>query len=126
MTITEKKPLFIQIPGEITPNELPISASAVGYDFVQGNYLIYATGSDSWVTAPPNTAGIQEYWQSNVSNQIFTTGSIAVTGSITGSNLILTAPASRIIAPNGALVISSSAGTFITGSLIVSGARSDL
>ena len=126
MTITEKKPLFIQIPGEIIPNELPVSASAVGYDFVQGNYLIYATGSDSWVTAPPNTAGIQEYWQSDAPDHIFATGSIAVTGSITGSNLILTAPASRILAPNGALVISSSAGTFITGSLIVSGTRSDI
>jgi hypothetical protein len=125
MTITEKKPLLIRIPGEITPNELPITASAVGYDFVEGNYLIYATGSDSWVTAPPNTAGIQEYWQSDINNQIFTTGSIAVTGSMTGSNLILTAPASRILTPNGALVISSSAGTFITGSLIVSGTRSD-
>ena len=121
-----EKPLLIRIPGEITPNELPVSASAVGYDFIQGNYLIYATGSDSWVTAPPNTAGIQEYWQSDAPDHIFTTGSIAVTGSITGSNLILTAPASRILAPNGALVISSSAGTFITGSLIVSGARSDL
>ena len=80
MTITEKKPLLIRIPGEITPNELPVSASAVGYDFIQGNYLIYATGSDSWVTAPPNTAGIQEYWQSTDNNNIFTTGSIAVTG----------------------------------------------
>jgi hypothetical protein len=126
MTITEKKPLLIRIPGEITPNELPVSASAVGYDFVEGNYLIYATGSDSWVTAPPNTAGIQEYWQSDAPGHIFATGSIAVTGSMTGSNLILTAPASRILAPNGALVISSSAGTFITGSLIVSGTRSDL
>lgn len=126
MTITEKKPLLIRIPGEITPNELPVSASAVGYDFVQGNYLVYATGSDSWVTAPPNTAGIQEYWQSDAPGHIFATGSIAVTGSITGSNLVLDAPASRILAPNGALVISSSAGTFITGSLVVSGTRSDL
>lgn len=55
--ITEKKPLVIQIPGERTPNELPVSASAVGYDFVQGNYIFYATGSDSWVTAPPNGGG---------------------------------------------------------------------
>lgn len=266
MTITEKKPLLIQIPGERTPNELPMTASAVGYDFVQGNYLIYSTGSDSWVTAPPNGAatvvttslfrlqlldyeavsspvstivgqvifpaneftgsltlrgvvssdnalatgsvqlynvtsgayvdiggpGIKHlsvtgtvqtviqsvnlisasnfnsssqavydlivsssngytsffggfelrpegsfsgggstvvgtnYWQSTVNNNIFTTGSIAVTGSITGSNLILNAPASRILAPNGALVISSSAGTFITGSLVVSGTRSPI
>lgn len=28
MSITEKKPLVIQIPGERTPNELPVSASA--------------------------------------------------------------------------------------------------
>jgi len=55
--ITEKKPLVIQIPGERTPNELPVSASAVGYDFVQGNYIFYSTGSDSWITAPPNGGG---------------------------------------------------------------------
>ena len=36
---------------------MPVSASAVGYDFVQGNYIYYATGSDSWVTAPPNGGG---------------------------------------------------------------------
>ena len=56
MSITEKKPLVIQIPGERTPNELPVSASAVGYDFVQGNYIFYSTGSDSWVTAPSNVS----------------------------------------------------------------------
>lgn len=117
MTITEKKPLLIRIPGEITPNELPISASAVGYDFIQGNYITYATGSDSWVTAPPNTAGIKEYWQSDSAGHIYTTGSVFVYETITGSNLILDDPASRILAPNGALVISSSAGTFITGSV---------
>jgi hypothetical protein len=85
MTITEKKPLLIRIPGEITPNELPISASAVGYDFVEGNYLVYATGSDSWVTAPPNTAGIQEYWQSDINNEIFTTGSVTISGNVNHS-----------------------------------------
>lgn len=85
MTITEKKPLLIRIPGEITPNELPVSASAVGYDFVQGNYLIYATGSDSWVTAPPNTAGIKEYWQSDINNEIFTTGSVTISGNVNHS-----------------------------------------
>ena len=123
MAITEKKPLIIRIPGEITPNELPVTASAVGYDFVQGNYLIYATGSDSWVTAPEMKP---IYWQSDAPGNIFTTGSIYVSGSITGSNLVLYDPSSRILAPNGALVISSSGGTFITGSLVVSGTRSSL
>lgn len=123
MTITEKKPLLIQIPGERNPNELPMTASAVGYDFVQGNYITYATGSDSWETAPEMKP---IYWQSDSSGHIYTTGSIFVYETITGSNLVLDDPASRILAPNGALVISSSAGTFITGSLIVSGARSDL
>lgn len=85
MTITEKKPLLIRIPGEITPNELPISASAVGYDFIQGNYITYATGSDSWVTAPPNTAGIKEYWQSDINNEIFTTGSVTISGNVNHS-----------------------------------------
>lgn len=122
MTITEKKPLIIQIPGERSPNELPMTASAVGYDFVQGNYIYYATGSDSWETAPEMKP---IYWQSDAPGNIFTTGSIFVSGSITGSNLVLDDPASRILSPNGALVISSSAGTFITGSLIVSGTRSD-
>ena len=80
--ITEKKPLLIRIPGEITPNELPITASAVGYDFVEGNYIIYATGSDNWVTAPPNTAGISQYWQSDAPGNIFTTGSVMISGNL--------------------------------------------
>jgi hypothetical protein len=125
MTITEKKPLIIQIPGEITPNELPVSASAVGYDFIQGNYLIYATGSDSWVTAPPNTAGIQEYWQSTVNNNIFTTGSINGSSTITattgfsGSLTKLTDGSDYLIAgtniqlstgSNGAITIAATGG----------------
>ena len=69
MSITEKKPLVIQIPGERTPNELPVSASAVGYDFVQGNYIFYSTGSDSWVTAPPNT-GANPYYPTDA-NDVF-------------------------------------------------------
>ena len=83
MTITEKKPLLIRIPGEITPNELPISASAVGYDFIQGNYITYATGSDSWVTAPPNSG--PQYWQSDINNEIFTTGSVTISGNVNHS-----------------------------------------
>lgn len=88
---TEKKPLLIQIPGEITPNVLPVSASAVGYDFVQGNYIYYATGSDSWVTAPPNGGGgsSPEYWFSTGSNETYTTGSVLIRGGISNSrNLI--------------------------------------
>ena len=114
MTITEKKPLLIRIPGEITPNELPVSASAVGYDFIQGNYLIYATGSDSWVTAPPNTAGIQEYWQSTVNNNIFTTGSIAVSGSV-----ILGDAASDVVYISGSVTASN--GLLVNGNLNVNG-----
>jgi len=122
MAITEKKPLLIQIPGERTPNELPITASAVGYDFVQGNYIYYATGSDSWETAPEMNP---IYWQSDAPGNIFTTGSIYASGSITGSNLVLTSTSARILAPNDGLTISASNGIFITGSLIVSGTRSD-
>jgi len=114
MTITEKKPLLIRIPGEITPNELPITASAVGYDFVEGNYLIYATGSDSWVTAPPNTAGIQEYWQSDINNQIFTTGSIVVSGSV-----ILGDAASDVVYISGSVTASN--GLLVNGNLKVNG-----
>ncbi len=68
MTITEKKPLIIQIPGERSPNELPMTASAVGYDFVQGNYIYYATGSDSWETAPEMKP---IYWQSDAPGHIY-------------------------------------------------------
>lgn len=102
---TEKKPLLIQIPGEITPNLLPTTASAVGYDFVQGNYIYYATGSDSWVTAPVNENG---YWQSTVSNQIYTSASLVsleilsasngatITGSLRqGFNIVASAPYSH-------------------------------
>jgi hypothetical protein len=112
MTITEKKPLFIQIPGEITPNELPITASAVGYDFVEGNYLIYATGSDSWVTAPPNSG--PQYWQSDINNQIFTTGSIVVSGSV-----ILGDAASDVVYISGSVTASN--GLLVNGKLNVNG-----
>jgi len=112
MTITEKKPLFIQIPGEITPNELPITASAVGYDFVEGNYLIYATGSDSWVTAPPNSG--PQYWQSDINNQIFTTGSIVVSGSV-----ILGDAASDVVYISGSVTASN--GLLVNGNLNVNG-----
>jgi len=108
MTITEKKPLLIRIPGEITPNELPVSASAVGYDFVEGNYLIYATGSDSWVTAPPNSG--PQYWQSDINNQIFTTGSIVVSGSV-----ILGDAASDVVYISGSVTASN--GLTVTGSI---------
>ena len=108
MTITEKKPLLIQIPGEIIPNELPITASAVGYDFVEGNYLIYATGSDSWVTAPPNSG--PQYWQSDINNQIFTTGSIVVSGSV-----ILGDAASDVVYISGSVTASN--GLQVTGSI---------
>ena len=84
---TEKKPLLIQIPGEITPNVLPVSASAVGYDFVQGNYIYYATGSDSWVTAPPNggSGSSPEYWFSTGSNETYTTGSVLIRAGLAAS-----------------------------------------
>jgi len=94
MAITEKKPLLIQIPGERNPNELPLTASAVGYDFVQGNYIYYATGSDSWETAPEMKP---IYWQSDAPGNIFTTGSMYSSGSITGSNLVLTSTSARIL-----------------------------
>jgi hypothetical protein len=111
--ITEKKPLIIQIPGERTPNELPLSASAVGYDFVEGNYIIYSTGSDSWVTAPEMKP---IYWQSDVPGNIFTTGSIYVSGSVaaklgfSGSLTKLTDGTSYIIGGNGISVASASNG----------------
>ena len=114
MAITEKKPLLIQIAGERNPNELPMTASAVGYDFVQGNYLIYSTGSDSWVTAPPNTAGIQEYWQSTVNNNIFTTGSIKVSGSV-----ILGDASSDVVYISGSVTASN--GLLVNGNLNVNG-----
>lgn len=111
--ITEKKPLVIQIPGERTPNELPVSASAVGYDFVEGNYIFYSTGSDSWITAPEMDP---IYWQSDTAGSIFTTGSISISGSNPDAVLELEAPISKILAPSGSLVLSSSTGIYVSGS----------
>ena len=125
MSINEKKALYIDGPGPNKNNVLPATASFSGYDLVTQNFIYYDVDTDEWKQAA-SASNQPQYWQSDAPDHIFATGSIAVTGSITGSNLILTAPASRILAPNGALVISSSAGTFITGSLIVSGTRSEL
>ena len=94
MTITEKKPLLIRIPGEITPNELPVSASAVGYDFVEGNYLIYSTGSDSWVTAPPNGGGSGSPGGSNTQIQYNNSGSFAGVTNLTWDGATLNATGS--------------------------------
>lgn len=123
MTVNEKKPLYVQLNSELKPNVLPAAASAVGYDMSTGNYIYYNTGSDSWETSPEMKP---IYWRSDVADNVYTTGSIYASGSVTGSNLVLTDTASRILAPNGALVISASNTIFITGSLIVSGTRSDL
>lgn len=114
MTITEKKPLLIQIPGERTPNELPITASAVGYDFVQGNYLIYSTGSDSWVTAPPNTApgGSDTYVQFNDGGSTFG-GDAGLTYNKTTNTLSVDNVT--------ATTISASTGVSSTGTLEVTG-----
>lgn len=116
--VTEKKPLIIQIPGERTPNELPLSASAVGYDFVEGNYIYYSTGSDSWVTAPEMDP---IYWQSDTAGSIFTTGSISISGSNPDAVLELEAPVSKILAPSGSLILSASTGIYVSGSFFASG-----
>lgn len=123
MTITEKKPLLIQIPGERTPNELPITASAVGYDFVQGNYLIYSTGSDSWVTAPPNTApgGSDTYVQFNDAG-IF--GGVAgltfnkTSNTLTATNLAV----SNIATVSGSVILGDAASdvVYVSGSVTAS------
>ena len=125
MSINEKKALYIDGPGPNKNNVLPATASFSGYDLVTQNFIYYDVDTDEWKQAA-SASNQPQYWQSDAPDHIFTTGSIFVYETITGSNLILDDPASRILAPNGALVISSSAGTFITGSLIVSGARSDL
>lgn len=54
------------------------------------------------------------------------TGSAAVTGDITGSNLLLTGNTGRITNLLGPLVISSSVGITTSGSIIISGSRSSL
>lgn len=60
-SVIEKKPLLIRIPGEKEPNELPISASAVGYDVNTGNYIYYSTGSDNWVAVPSTTVATASF-----------------------------------------------------------------
>ena len=128
MTITEKKPLLIRIPGEITPNELPVSASAVGYDFVEGNYLIYATGSDSWVTAPPNgggsgsPGGSDTYVQFNDGGSTF--GGVAgltfnkTTNTLSTTNLAVT----NIATVSGSVILGDAASdvVYISGSVTAS------
>jgi fatty acid-binding protein DegV len=96
-----------------------------------GPNITITTNSNGAVAISASLAGATNYWQSNVASIIFTTGSVDITGSlvvsgsITGSNIVLNGANSKLSAPNGDLIISASNHIFMTGSLIVSGSRSD-
>ena len=103
---TERKPLYITI-SSVHQFELPTTASAVGLDLNTGKNLYYNTSSLAWV--PQETFS----------------GSNAIFGDITGSNLRLTGNPGRITNTVGPLLISSSLGITTSGSIIFSGSRSD-
>jgi len=103
----ERKPLYLTLDS-IKQFELPNTASAVGIDLNTGKQIYYNTSSLGWVT--------QETYS----------GSNAIFGDITGSNLRLTG-APGVIANNiGPLLISSSLGITTSGSIVFSGSRSSL
>ena len=103
----EQKPLYLTLDsnGKFV---LPSTASAVGIDLNTGKQLYYNTSSLGWVT--------QETFS----------GSNAIFGDITGSNLRLTGNPGLIANNIGPLLISSSLGITTSGSIVFSGSRSSL
>jgi hypothetical protein len=108
MTIPQSKPLLINLEVNNKAYDLPTTASPVGIDLNTGKQLYYNTGSLDWVT--------QETFS----------GSNAIFGDITGSNLRLTGNPGVIANNIGPLLISSSLGITTSGSIVFSGSRSSL
>lgn len=103
----ERKPLYLTLDST-KQFELPNTASAVGIDLNTGKQIYYNTSSLGWVT--------QETYS----------GSNAIFGDITGSNLRLTGNPGVIANNIGPLLISSSLGITTSGSIVFSGSRSSL
>ena len=107
MATRERRFLEVNLD-KIHSNQLPDMASAVGIDLNTGKQIYYNTSSLGWVT--------QETYS----------GSNAIFGDITGSNLRLTGNPGVIANNIGPLLISSSLGITTSGSIIFSGSRSSL
>ena len=103
----ERKPLYLTLDST-KQFELPNTASAVGIDLNTGKQIYYNTSSLGWA--------YQETYS----------GSNAIFGDITGSNLRLTGNPGVIANNIGPLLISSSLGITTSGSIIFSGSRSSL
>ena len=104
---TERKPLYITIQS-LHQFELPTTASALGLDLNTGKNIYYNTSSLAWVPLE------------------VITGSSAIFGDITASNLRLTGSPGNIVNEVGPLIISSSVGITTSGSITFSGSRSNL
>ena len=113
MSINEKKALYIDGPGPNKNNVLPSTASFTGYDLNTQNFIYYDVSTDAWNQAS-SASNPQEYWQSDINNQIFTTGSIVVSGIV-----ILGDAASDVVYISGSVTASN--GLLVNGNLNVNG-----
>jgi len=89
MSINEKKALYIDGPGPNKNNVLPATASFSGYDLVTQNFVYYDVDTDEWKQAA-SASNQPQYWQSDSSGHIYTTGSIFVYENLNVSGGVIT------------------------------------
>jgi hypothetical protein len=116
MALNEKKPLFVRIAGERQPNLLPVTASAVGFDFNRDRFVFYHTASDDWADISPDGVDfVGSIYADNFFSAGVVTASLGLSGSLTqladgtsyliaGTNITITSES------NGAVTISSTGG----------------
>lgn len=114
MAINEKKPLFVRIAGERQPNLLPVTASAVGFDFNRDRFVFYHTASDDWTDISPD--GV-EFVGSVYADNFFSAGVVTASLGFSGSLTQLADGTSYLIAGAGIDIASASNGPITISSL---------
>lgn len=107
MAINEKKPLFVRIEGEKQPNLLPVTASAVGFDFNRDRFVFYHTASDDWTDISPD--GV-DFVGAVYADNLFSAGVVTASLGFSGSLTQLSDGTSYLIAGNNITIASASNG----------------
>jgi hypothetical protein len=116
MSLNEKKPLFVRIEGEKQPNLLPVTASAVGFDFNRDRFVFYHTASDDWTDISPDGVDfVGDIYADNFYAAGVVTASSGFSGSLTrlanGDPYLIAGPGITIESEsNGPITISSTGG----------------
>lgn len=107
MAINEKKPLFVRIAGERQPNLLPVTASAVGFDFNRDRFVFYHTASDDWTDVSPD--GV-DFVGSVYADSFFAAGVVTASLGLSGSLTQLADGTAYLRDGNGIRITSASNG----------------